>query len=167
MSLKSWRIKSFVEKLTTFEHWDVKFLSPFEMANANFQHKWDEWSEYLVYKDIVFCEECGLHLYGWEEIDIPIEEHEKKSPDCLFVKCFKSSIEETKPTNVDIINYWKKEKLMQDFIKLHFYTDKEINEVLDHRLNKFYKFFKNISEIFNYFRLYFNTLKNHDINKKK
>uniref|UniRef100_T1GWH2 Uncharacterized protein n=1 Tax=Megaselia scalaris TaxID=36166 RepID=T1GWH2_MEGSC len=40
--------------------------------------------------DTAACFVCGKVLDGWESTDVPIDEHRKHAPQCLFVKLGKT-----------------------------------------------------------------------------
>lgn len=67
------------ERLRSFEfwHWPVKFISPIDLAKAGFYFK--------GYGDSVRCAFCGIVLCRWERGDVPLAEHAKHNPKCIFL----------------------------------------------------------------------------------
>lgn len=53
----------------------------FQMAEAGFYFCGNDREN-----DTAACFVCGKILDGWESTDVPIEEHRKHAPQCLFVK---------------------------------------------------------------------------------
>jgi baculoviral IAP repeat-containing protein 7/8 len=155
MKLKSFLSDQYRYRLSTFSGWDLANVSPFDLAAANFVQN----SHFSAPKDCVMCLECDLSLYQWNEEDKPIEEHKRYRPECLFVRSFADALDEITPTKEEIVDKWKTNPFAKDFIKLDFYTDHEINEVFHHRLNKSFKFFNSIDEMFRYFLVYFKVKK--------
>lgn len=66
------------ERLKSFDGWPVSFLSPSSMASAGFY--------YMKREDIVRCAFCGVEVGCWVEGDNPMQDHERWSPSCRFVK---------------------------------------------------------------------------------
>lgn len=66
------------ERLKSFENWPVSFLSPRDMAAAGFY--------FLKREDVVRCAFCGVEVGCWVEGDDPMQDHERWSPSCKFVK---------------------------------------------------------------------------------
>lgn len=66
------------ERLTSFEGWPVTFLSARTMAAAGFY--------FLKREDIVRCAFCGVEVGSWVEGDDPMQDHERWSPSCRFVR---------------------------------------------------------------------------------
>ena len=155
MKLKAFLMSEYLTRLSTFTNWTHSDISPFDLAAANFTHV----TEFPHQKDIVTCEDCGQCLYQWGKGDIPIEEHKKFKPDCIFVKCFADNLSEITPTKKEIIDKWKTSVYAKIFSNLNFYTPYEVDEVLLHRLKKSYKFFSSIEEMFRYFLVYFKVKK--------
>ncbi|XP_060845318.1 E3 ubiquitin-protein ligase XIAP-like [Rhopalosiphum padi] len=64
--------------LRTFdERWTLTFLTPFEMAQANFR--------YTGIGDEVTCNFCKKYFLDWQPGDNPLREHVRLSKNCLFV----------------------------------------------------------------------------------
>lgn len=66
------------ERLKSFENWPVSFLSPSVMAAAGFY--------FLKREDVVRCAFCGVEVGCWVEGDDPMQDHERWSPSCRFVR---------------------------------------------------------------------------------
>lgn len=66
------------ERLKSFEDWPVSFLSSDAMAAAGFY--------YLKREDVVRCAFCGVEVGCWVEGDDPMQDHERWSPSCRFVR---------------------------------------------------------------------------------
>lgn len=66
------------ERLKSFEGWPISFLSASTMAAAGFY--------YLKREDIVRCAFCGVEVGCWVEGDDPMQDHERWSPSCKFVR---------------------------------------------------------------------------------
>ncbi|CAG9807884.1 unnamed protein product [Chironomus riparius] len=68
----------------TFDSWphmDYKFALPDQMAQAGFYHQSSETGD-----DRAMCFTCSVCLVCWEKTDEPWSEHERHSPDCVFLK---------------------------------------------------------------------------------
>jgi baculoviral IAP repeat-containing protein 2/3 len=64
--------------LRTFdERWTLTFLTPFEMAQANFR--------YTGIGDEVTCHFCNKYFLDWQPGDNPLREHIRLSQNCQFV----------------------------------------------------------------------------------
>ena len=69
---------------TTFDSWphmDYKFALPDQMAQAGFYHQSSETGD-----DRAMCFTCSVCLVCWEKTDEPWSEHERHSPECVFLK---------------------------------------------------------------------------------
>lgn len=66
------------ERLKTFEGWPVTFISASAMAAAGFY--------YLKVADRVRCAFCGVEVGCWVEGDDPMQDHQRWSPSCRFVR---------------------------------------------------------------------------------
>lgn len=66
------------ERLNSFEGWPIHFLSPSSMVAAGFY--------YLKREDIVKCAFCGIEVGCWVEGDDPMQDHERWSPSCKFIR---------------------------------------------------------------------------------
>lgn len=66
------------ERLRTFEGWPVTFISASAMAAAGFY--------YLKVADTVRCAFCGVEVGCWVEGDDPMQDHQRWSPSCRFVR---------------------------------------------------------------------------------
>ncbi|XP_046670435.1 death-associated inhibitor of apoptosis 1 isoform X2 [Homalodisca vitripennis] len=66
------------ERLKSFEGWPVPFLSSSAMAAAGFY--------FLKREDVVRCAFCGVEVGCWVEGDDPMQDHERWSPSCRFVR---------------------------------------------------------------------------------
>lgn len=67
------------ERIDSFKNWPLTFISPIDLSRAGFY--------YLRVKDIVRCAYCGIEIGHWEREDIPINEHYKFNPKCVFLTC--------------------------------------------------------------------------------
>ncbi|KAG5670331.1 hypothetical protein PVAND_000606 [Polypedilum vanderplanki] len=68
----------------TFDSWphmDYKWALPDQMAQAGFYHQSSENGD-----DRAMCFTCSVCLVCWEKTDEPWSEHERHSPDCIFLK---------------------------------------------------------------------------------
>jgi len=59
------------------ERWTLTFISPFEMAIANFG--------YTGIEDQVKCNTCKKKFFDWQPGDNPLREHVRLSQNCPFV----------------------------------------------------------------------------------
>lgn len=66
------------ERLKTFEGWPVTFISASAMAAAGFY--------YLKVGDRVRCAFCGVEVGCWVEGDDPLQDHQRWSPSCRFIR---------------------------------------------------------------------------------
>uniref|UniRef100_A0A1B6KJG8 RING-type domain-containing protein n=1 Tax=Graphocephala atropunctata TaxID=36148 RepID=A0A1B6KJG8_9HEMI len=66
------------ERIKSFEGWPVSFLSSNVMAAAGFY--------FLKREDVVRCAFCGVEVGCWVEGDDPMQDHERWSPSCRFVR---------------------------------------------------------------------------------
>lgn len=74
----------------TFDSWphmDYKWALPDQMAQAGFYHQSSEGGD-----DRAMCFTCSVCLVCWEKTDEPWSEHERHSPDCIFLKGTSSNI---------------------------------------------------------------------------
>jgi hypothetical protein len=67
----------FDKRLLTFTGWSIERPSPVDLAKAGFY--------YIGFGDSVECFYCKVRICAWEISDIPIKEHLKFSPRCLYV----------------------------------------------------------------------------------
>lgn len=70
------------ERLATFQHWPVTFLSSEKLAQSGFY--------YLGYRDEVRCAYCKVEIMRWVQGDDPFKDHKRWAPQCPFVKNYKS-----------------------------------------------------------------------------
>lgn len=61
----------------SFDGWSVDFIEINDLAEAGFFYTGNE--------DKVVCFSCGCGLKGWEDGDVPLEEHKKTSEDCEYL----------------------------------------------------------------------------------
>lgn len=61
----------------SFDGWSVDFIESKELAEAGFFYTGNE--------DKVVCFSCGCGLKGWEDGDVPVEEHRKASECCEYL----------------------------------------------------------------------------------
>ena len=66
-------------RLATYDLWPKFFhITAEELARAGFI--------YVGKSDLVRCFSCNLKLCDWKSTDVPLDEHQKYSPHCMFVK---------------------------------------------------------------------------------
>ncbi|XP_014613191.1 PREDICTED: baculoviral IAP repeat-containing protein 7-B-like [Polistes canadensis] len=66
------------ERLKSFCNWPVSYVKPEKLAEAGFY--------YLGEGDRVKCFECNIEICQWAENDDPMEDHERWSNRCRFIK---------------------------------------------------------------------------------
>ena len=80
-------LKLAAARLETFRSWPIQIQRPskLELSESGFY--------YIGYSDLVQCFSCGVRLCEWLTTDQPWVEHEKHSPNCMFlnmVKCVRT-----------------------------------------------------------------------------
>ena len=79
MSCENASMMFYEDRLITFEFWPKQLLpNKFNLAKAGFY--------YMGQRDECICFSCGQKLGGWERTNIPLDEHLKWSPNCIFLK---------------------------------------------------------------------------------
>lgn len=69
----------YVDRLSTFEMWPQQMhQDKYTLAQAGFI--------YLKEGDSVECFACGVKMSQWKTSDVPITEHKKWSPECIYLK---------------------------------------------------------------------------------
>ncbi|XP_068987469.1 baculoviral IAP repeat-containing protein 3-like [Bombus flavifrons] len=63
---------------SSFRNWPVSFIDPVSLAAAEFY--------YTRNFDVVRCFECQLVASQWSVVDIPMQIHEMRSPECRFIR---------------------------------------------------------------------------------
>lgn len=71
-------MQSELNRLKTFHNWQIDFISSETLARNGFF--------YLGWSDAVQCAFCGVEIIHWIEGDDVEQEHQRFSPDCLFIK---------------------------------------------------------------------------------
>ena len=67
------------DRLQTFEHWPRQIIpDKFRLAKAGFYYRGET--------NKVTCFACGIQLKHWERTDDPLTEHNKWSPNCIYMK---------------------------------------------------------------------------------
>ena len=117
--------------------------------------------------DAVKCPECKLSIFNWERNQIPLDEHKRRSPQCLFIKRFGSIVDEYTPSKEEIIGIWNEDPLIKSILSSGNYIKEEVNKVLFDRLNKHYTPFRNIDEFNSYFFKYKKSLISIDLPENK
>ena len=141
-TVKNFIIKSYLGKLKTYKNWEITYQSPKNLAAAGF---------YCHINGVVVCNDCNLILTDWDTQDDPFVEHEKNSPDCLFIKTFGQM--KTIPNDDDIFRYLcAHSDILKPYIKLNLNSLEHIKRGVCKRLEKDHRFFNNIQEICDYFR---------------
>ena len=139
-------VKNYLERLSTFRHWTNTNANPKDLARAGFNY---------VDNDCVRCKDCHLLLHMWEKEDVPIHEHKKYSPNCLFIICFYPifSLEINKyPSDNDVINYLIcRSNIVKQYISLGIKPIAQIRSGLLEKLNTTYEAFNSLQEIYTYF----------------
>ncbi|KAG7166974.1 baculoviral IAP repeat-containing protein 5-like [Homarus americanus] len=86
-------MRSLEKRLKSFKKW------PFDNEMGNNKEKMAEAGFYFIGSkrepDLVRCFMCLKELDGWEEEDVPWQEHEKHAPYCQFVQLNKPESEIT------------------------------------------------------------------------
>lgn len=67
-----------LNRLRTFEHWDVTFIDKHRLALLGFY--------YYGPNDLVKCYFCGVEVGMWEEGDDVLTDHMRWSPSCNFIR---------------------------------------------------------------------------------
>lgn len=81
------------DRLATFKNgWPLKFLSDKQMAAAGFYFLCKKEDGRIC--DDVKCIYCGIELGKWVEGDDPLQDHEKWSPNCWFLRRMKKGTED-------------------------------------------------------------------------
>lgn len=65
------------ERLRSFKNWPLAFIRPSQLAEAGFY--------FLRVNDHVRCAYCGIEIGSWEEGDVPVSEHRRHNPKCVFL----------------------------------------------------------------------------------
>ena len=74
----------YVDRVSSFEAWPQQMSQDkFALAQAGFI--------YMKNGDIVECFACCVKVSQWAANDIPLTEHKKWSPDCVYLKLIGSS----------------------------------------------------------------------------
>jgi len=71
------RMKSERERLASFNNWPIPCISPRELAKYGFY--------YTGERDLVKCTFCKGIVAGWQEGDLPLNEHRRHFPRCPFL----------------------------------------------------------------------------------
>ena len=74
--------KSENKRLETFQHWNISFISPKDLANSGFISTGEG--------DKVRCPFCSYTCEEWVEGDDPYEYHLKDSAGCNFISVLKN-----------------------------------------------------------------------------
>jgi hypothetical protein len=84
----------YVDRLSTYRLWPKQLKQDkYELAQAGFF--------YTKEGDIVECFACGVIVSQWKANDKPLVEHEKWSPDCIYIKVIGSG-----ENKLDILPQW-------------------------------------------------------------
>lgn len=70
--------RSELERQKTFEHWPLHFIDKYDLARTGMF--------YTHENDKVKCYFCEVEIGLWEEIDHPVSEHIKWSPNCPLMR---------------------------------------------------------------------------------
>lgn len=69
----------YVDRLSSFETWPQQMhQDKYTLTQAGFI--------YTKEGDIVECFACGVRVSQWKTSDIPVTEHKKWSPECIYLK---------------------------------------------------------------------------------
>ena len=69
----------YVDRLSSFENWPQQMRqNKYTLAQAGFV--------YTNEGDIVHCFACGVKVSQWKTTDIPLIEHKKWSPECIYLR---------------------------------------------------------------------------------
>ena len=79
MSCENAAMMCYEDRLSTFVLWPSQIVpNKFQLAKAGFY--------YMEKGDEVICFACAIKLNSWERTNVPLDEHFKWQPNCIFLK---------------------------------------------------------------------------------